>query len=203
MKVLPDTAYCMNLDDRTDRWEQVQKDFKRLSDVLPIKIERVSACAEPSKPQLGVAKTVHKVINIAKERNLEYVLLLEDDLYVIDPYKVKTCLENAPEDWDMLSGGAYHFSPDTSFDENWMKMKDFCSLHFIIFRNTIYDKILNIKGGGHMDRNLGTEVRNKRMVMYIMHPMPCQQRPGFSNIRNRNVNDNKRSLPWIDSPDKL
>ncbi len=203
MKVLPTTAYCMNLDGRTDRWEQVSKDFTRLSQVMPISIERVSAVENKIRPQEGVAQTVHKILGIAKEKGLPYVLILEDDLFVIDPTKVERCLNNAPDDWDILSGGAYYYKPSVSFSGEWMKMKDFCSMHFIIIRDTIYNKVLEMDGRSHLDRMLGSQVRSGAMTMYLMYPMPCQQRPGFSNIRKRAVDDNLRKLPWVDHPDTI
>ena len=204
MKVLPTVAYCMNLDSRTDRWEQVVKDFTRLQTVIPITIKRVSAVANLKKPREGVAATVHKIIINAKRESLPYVLILEDDLFIIDPQKIKQCLENSPNDWDILSGGVYHYQADKSWSEDWMKMKDFCSLHFIILRNSIYDQILTMTGKSqHLDRLLAGEVKCGRMTMYLMHPMPCQQRPGFSNIRRRVVNDNQRKLPWIQNADTL
>lgn len=204
MKVLPNVAYCMNLDSRTDRWEQVVKDFTRLQAVMPIEIERVSAVAMPQRPQQGVTATFRKIITMAKEKKLPYVLILEDDLYVIDAERVKTCLNNAPEDWDILLGGVYHYVPDKKHDDYWMKMRDFCSLHFIIIRDTIYDKVLALKGlSQHLDRALGAQTKQGNMKTYLMHPMPCQQRPGFSNIRKRKVNDNRRRLPWVNHPDTL
>jgi GR25 family glycosyltransferase involved in LPS biosynthesis len=204
MSISPEIAYCMNLDKRTDRWERVQQDFKRLQAVLPIKLERVSAVEELGCPQRGVARTVKKIIRIAKDRGLPYVLILEDDLFVIDPEKVERCLENPPEDWDILSGGAYYHVREEMWGEDWMRMKDFCSMHFIIIRETLYDYILNLKESAqHIDRNLGGQTKRGIIKTYIMHPMPCQQRPGFSNIRKKSVNDNRRRLPWIVHPDTL
>jgi hypothetical protein len=203
MKVFPQTAYCMNLDSRKDRWELVTEDFKKLQKLMDIKLERISAVPIPDKPQLGVAQTVHKIINIAKEKNLDNILILEDDLYIIEAQKIVDCLSDAPKDWDILSGGVYHYIPDNSVNENWMKMRDFCSLHFIIIRNTIYDSVLKCDGSNHIDRALGALVRSGKIKMYLMHPMPCQQRPGFSNIRKRNVDDNKRNLPWLDTDNTL
>ena len=204
MKVLPKVAYCINLDKRTDRWEKVTKDFQRLSNKMDISIERVSAVAVPSRPQNGVTQSVQKIIKMAKEQQLEYVLVLEDDLFVVDPDKVVECLNNAPEDWDMLSGGVYLFSKDKDFDTNWVKVKDFCSMHFIIIKKTVYDHILNMKiSGRHIDRALGSEVKKGKFKMYVMHPMPCQQASSFSNLRGRIVNDNTRKLPWVDHPDRL
>src|SRR3989344_5324731 len=205
MKVLPKIGYCMNLDTRTDRWEQVTKDFIRLSNIMDISIERVSAEAVPSKPMDGVTKTVKKIITIAKEQNLPYVLILEDDLFIIDANKVIQCLNNAPEEWDLLSGGVYFLCKDTPFNNDWMKIKDFCAMHFIIIKNTVYDTILNMNiNGNHIDRYLGNLVRTNKLKMYVMYPMPCQQKSSFSNLRGRIVNDNTNTnLPWIEHSDKL
>lgn len=204
MKVEPKIGYCMNLDNRTDRWMQVTKDFERLSKVMNISIERVPAIAIPLKPQDGVTETVKKIIKTAKEQNLPYVLILEDDLFVIDADKVVKCLNNAPEDWDLLSGGVYYYCQDSSFNDDWMKLKDFCAMHFIIIKNSVYDTILNMKiNGNHIDRLLGNEVKNKKLKMYVMYPMPCQQKSSFSNLRGRIVNDNTKNLPWVNHPDRL
>ena len=194
----------MNLDSRTDRWNQVVKDFKRLQAVMPIQIERVSAVEMPQRPQAGASCTFKKIITMAKEQKLPYVLIMEDDLFVIDPQKVLACLNDAPENWDILLGGVYHYSAEKAHDGNWMKLKDFCSLHFIIIRCRIYDKILGFKSSGqHMDRQLGAQTKSGALKSYVMHPMPCQQRPGYSNIRKRKVNDNRRKLPWVNHPDTL
>jgi len=203
MIVYPKVAYCMNIDSRTDRWEQISTDFKKLQELMPIQLQRISAVHVPTNPKLGVAQSVHKIINIAKVENLDYVLILEDDLYIIDAQKIIDCLQNVPEDWDILSGGVYHYVPDKIINEYWVKMKDFCSLHFIILRKSMYEKVLSLNGSNHMDREIGKIVKTGNATMYLMHPMPCQQRPGFSNIRNRQVNDNKRPLPWIASPNIL
>lgn len=205
MKVLPTTAYCMNLDSRTDRWAQVSKDFERLRAVMDINIERVSAIENTTQPQNGLTETFKSIIKLAKSRQLPYVLILEDDLFVADPQKVIECLNNAPEEWDILLGGVYYYVPNKEHDENWMLMKDFCSLHFIVISETIYDKILGLNTKGqHLDRVLGGLTRFGGLRTYLMHPMPCQQRAGFSNLRKRAVNDNAtRKLPWSDHPDVL
>lgn len=204
MKVLPPIAYCMNLDKRTDRWEQVVKDFCRLQTVMYIDIQRVLSVENLKEPQKGAARTFKNIITMAKNNKLPYVLILEDDLFVIDPIKVVNALEDVPPDWDILLGGSYHYVPDKKYSDNWMKMKDFCGLHFIIIRARLYDKILDIKETAqHIDRVIGGLTKRGHVTTYLMYPMPCQQRPGFSNIRKRHVDDNRRKLPWIDHPDTL
>ena len=216
MIVKPEIAYCMNLDSRTDRWEQIQKDFQKLTDLSGITIERVSAIKEQQRPPLGVHKTFKSIIQMAKDKDLEYVLILEDDCFVIEAQPVVDALNNAPEDWDLLLGGAYYYKIQSEYNEYWKKVNRFCSLHFIVVHSRVYDTILNIPDNrGHLDitlsgmtncirdprmiRNRG-DLSSKKLQTYLIHPMPCQQRPGFSDLRKKDVNDNNRKLEWIDSP---
>lgn len=231
MNIKPRVAYCINLDTRKDRWEQVTKDFVRLSNVMDIDIERVSAIKGERFPQQGLTATFKKIIGMAIDKKLPYVLITEDDLFVIDGEKVKKCLENVPEDWDILLGGAYMYAPnikkmcDNMVDgicqvgekcrnghsqkecgkyEDWVRIKDFCGNHFIIINARIYHHLLPLGGTAlHFDRVIGKHIASGRFKAYLMYPMPCQQRPGFSDLRKRNVNDNKKRLPWVDHPDTI
>jgi len=204
MKVLINDGYCINLDSRKDRWEQVTTDFKRLSNIMDITINRISAVAIPENPQNGVSKSVKNIITMAKEKDLPYVLIMEDDLFVIDANKVMQCLNNAPDKWDILSGGVYYFCKNKEYNEDWMQLTDFCGMHFIIINKSVYDTILNMHiNGSHIDRTLGSLVLNNTLQMFVMYPMPCQQRSSFSNLRGRVVNDNTLKLPWIEHPDRL
>lgn len=204
MIVLPKEAYCMNLAHRKDRWEHMIKDFARLQRVMHVSLVKVPAVSIPSRPQTGTSETVHKIIRNAKEKGLEYVLILEDDLHIIDPDYVVKALKNTPADWDLLSGGVYHYSPDTKYNEYWMQVKDYCSMHFVIIHSRIYDKVLGISClGQHIDRTIGGFARKKQIKAFVMHPMPCQQISGYSDIRKRAVNDNLRKLPWIQNPGTL
>lgn len=202
MIILPTTAYCMNLDIRKDRWEQVTIDFERLRSEMEITMKRISSVENSKKPSAGVAATFKKIIKRAKKKRLPYVLIIEDDLFVIDPRKVVDALNNVPEDWDILLGGVYHYVPDSKYNEHWTKVQDFCSLHFIIVCDRIYDKVLALNTNTqHLDRVLGAD---KSLNVYLIHPMPCQQRSGYSNIRKKQVNDNRRrTLPWVDHHDTL
>lgn len=201
MIVKPENAYCMNLDSRTDRWEQIQKDFADFGNLSKINIKRVSAIRGEKTPQEGVCKTFKSIIKMAKEAKLEYVLVLEDDCYIIESQPVIDSLDNAPEDWDLLIGGAYYYKIRSEYNQYWKKVMRFCSLHFIIVNSRIYDKILGISDmAGNMDVVLSKMTCQNQLNTYLMHPMPCQQRPGFSDLRKKEVNDNTRKLEWIDSP---
>ena len=199
MKVAPDVAYCMNLDSRTDRLAQIKLDFKKFQNKTGISLERISSILDEKNPQRGTAQTVAKIIKRASELKLEYVLIVEDDLEILDVNKVQESLMDAPNEWDILSGGVYHYCPDGEYNEHWMKLSDFCSLHFVIIHNRCYNVILELcERAAHLDRIIGTYIKHKKLEAFVMNPMPCRQRAGYSNIRKRFVDDNTRkNLPWV------
>lgn len=190
MKVLPSVAYCINLDRRTDRWEQVQKDIAQ----LPFELRRVSAIENKSSPQDGFAETFKGILRDDEP----YTLIIEDDLQVLSPTKVLQALTDVPDDWDILLGGSYGFKSDCKVvKKHWIKCTNFCSSHFIIIRNRVYDIIRRIhNNGSHFDTILGS-LSKSTFNTYLMYRMPCCQRPGYSDMRKKNVNDNNRDLPWI------
>jgi hypothetical protein len=186
----------MNLDSRIDRWIELQTEFRKLQCVVPIDLCRVSAISNEI-PQYGVTKTIHNIIKTAKESNNPYVLVIEDDLRILDAERIISSLENAPNDWDILSGGVYLYSPIEKYNDYWMRVKDFCGLHFIIIRNTVYNRILDINSQtSHIDRILGAQVKCGHIKMYVMFPMLCQQKVGYSNVKKSIVNYNNSNLPW-------
>lgn len=192
MKVVPKVAYCMNLDKRTDRWNQVLKDCEQ----LPFEIKRISAVENLKCPQNGVATTFKNIIK--SSINEPFILIIEDDLQILDSEKVITSLQNVPDDWDILLGGAYYFHSNKNVIlDNWIKCTDFCSLHFIIINKKIYDIILNIENKGlNFDRILGP-LSSSTINTYLMYPMPCCQRPGFSDLHKKYVDYSYFNLPWI------
>jgi glycosyl transferase, family 25 len=192
MKV--DTVYCINLDHRPDRWEQVQIEIAKLG----IKCIRVPGVYNKSCPANGLHQSIKNIIANAKKNQLPYVLIIEDDLHILSAEKVFASIENPPENWDLLSGGVYYYVPDKKYSEHWMKVKDYCSMHFVIINNTMYDFILNLPlDGKHIDRTIGNYTRHGLLKVYVMNPMPCKQYPGYSDIANNYVCYKKLVLPWI------
>ena len=195
MTVDVDHAYCMNLDHRTERWERTRREWPFDN----IQLQRVSATYNPKSPRLGTATTFKKIIKDAKDK---MTLIIEDDLQILSKEKVITALQNPPSnDWDILLGGVYHYVPlkDGIHTEHWHQLQDFCSLHFIIVRESAYKKILDIpeSSNRNIDRQIAELVRQRRLTAFVIHPMPCRQYPGYSDLRKRHVNDNTRRLPWI------
>lgn len=198
MKISIEKCFCINLDERKDRWEQSVIEFKKLQEVQPqIELIRVDAIKD-NNGKKGLGDTFKKIINLAKENDWEYVWCVEDDFWVLDAKKIFDALENVPNDWDFLSAGAYFLQGQKIVNDYWMSVNGFCSTHFIIIKKTIYDIILQYDGATTIpiDRYLSNQIKNGKKV-YIMHPMPCRQYGGFSDIRKIKVDYNDRNLPFI------
>ena len=99
-----DAIYCINLDERTDRWEHCVKQFeilgisdrvKRFSAIKPIHDERwhrpkpwgKGRYAYPLKGAVGCAESHKAIIKLAKEQNLKNVMVFEDDFLVLENWK--------------------------------------------------------------------------------------------------------------------
>jgi hypothetical protein len=100
-------AYVINLDNRPDRWKQIQKEFKGSS----IHLRRISA-VKCSSGGLGNILSFLKVLKLAKKNKFSSVLILEDDCLPVKGWedkwlKVKKWLDSHEDQWDIYAGGAW------------------------------------------------------------------------------------------------
>ena len=66
MKVFPKNAFCINLSERTDRWEKVKNEFNKLKTILDIELIRVNAIKNIKQPNIGLLETFKEIIKILK-----------------------------------------------------------------------------------------------------------------------------------------
>lgn len=98
-------ARVVNLKHRTDRWEQIQEDFKD----APFQLERYDAIQSKSGTR-GLFYTHYKLITEAKERGDATILVLEDDAKPCKDYQrrwklIKEYLDTHMEEWEVFNGG--------------------------------------------------------------------------------------------------
>jgi GR25 family glycosyltransferase involved in LPS biosynthesis len=99
-------GYVINLDDRTDRWESTQEYFNNSS----IELERISAIKNENG-HLGCGLSIQKIIQMAKDQNMNTVLILEDDNKPCENFDmrwqtVKKWLDENMDVWDVFNGSA-------------------------------------------------------------------------------------------------
>jgi GR25 family glycosyltransferase involved in LPS biosynthesis len=145
-----DKAFCINLDRRNDRWEEVQPIFQREN----IEIERFSACdgnkefnlpivegGPASNAELGGAKSHMDVIVKAKELGLKNVLVFEDDVDLIPNIneEFSKVLGQIPDDWDMIYFGGNHVGGLLQFSPNVCRAGRTYALQMYAVRDKFYD----------------------------------------------------------------
>lgn len=188
--------FCINLDHRPNRWEEVQKEFNKFNLTGVTRFSAVDGKGLP-KPhalldgELGILESNLKLVRHAKKNNLPSFLMLEDDVVFGDEVNnLDKYMDNIPDDWDMIYfGGNHRYShPPKEINETTLKLHYTVAIHCVAIKSTVYDVIESIlsKKLKQVD-NYYTLVQQSFNV-YCTKPSIAFQKEGFSDIQNRVVN---------------
>jgi len=198
---IDEIIHVINLDKRWDRLNKLINNYPYLN------IKRFRA-VKRSHGLVGCALSHIRLVKYAKQNNLPYIIVTEDDILINDKKyfikkltKILSYLKRNKESWDLFNGGISNFDKfDTSLIKtintipNIIEYKYGNCLHFVIYNNSSYDPIINLEKY-YLNKNL----RNKTPIDVIINriikrkwtttPYLCYQRSGFSNI-GRKMNNN-------------
>jgi GR25 family glycosyltransferase involved in LPS biosynthesis len=118
-----DKVYCINLEERKDRWILCEEKFKEygITNYERFNGVKVEGNLSPKKlGQIGCTASFYNVFKDAFQNNYNKILVLEDDFnFVVSKDEIINNLEKAfeemPEDWDMLFIGS---GCDLHIDQN-------------------------------------------------------------------------------------
>ena len=199
-----DAIYCINLDERTDRWKHCLIEFEKLgisdrvirfSAIKPTHDERWDRWTTWGNPKkypligaVGCAESHKAIIELAKENNLNNVLVLEDDFVVCENWKSN--LETAIKE---LQGRNWHiFYLGYRLTKTWSMIRKLGDvlrriiskrkrgIHLTVglaYNSNQFDYLIkNIDSfnwkscgrEGHIDKFFA---RNKRLRKYFVEPM--------------------------------
>ena len=174
-------TFCINLDDRPDRWEEVQEEIK----VLGIEMERFPAI----KHERGHTGCIQSHIALWKKaKDLGVWMTIEDDILFL-PF-ARTHLEKAidqlPPYWDMLYLGATLNRHLARVNHNLLRIKKGWTTHGIIYNNQngVVDFILDGMDEFKVDVFIA-DIVQEQFNCYMCYPMVATQRPGHSDIVNK------------------
>jgi glycosyl transferase family 25 len=200
-----DKIYCINLDRRTDRWEECEKIFSKLN----LKVERFSAfdgskktynLGYPYDSELAGAISHTKVIEKAKELKLKNVLILEDDVDFIENLEnlFTEFTTNLPQNWDGILFGGNHVGGGTMINNNLIKVNRSYALHCYGLNSKVFNETID-----YMNSRIQNVIDNGKDVIktsvaadffmadlqrisnwYCFRPHLAWQRTGFSDIQN-------------------
>ncbi len=201
-------VFCINLDKRTDRWEQCLDEFKRIG--LP-SVQRIAARVETT-PLDDCAMDHASCAGLGIINHDEMCLIMEDDVkFLVDSWKrvedVIAELTAYDPLWDMLYLGINadpdelrRSGPPARLTANLYRVQSGFATHAYVIRSSVYQRIVQLvfkcRGSGipHdviYSRDLLPQVR-----AYCVNPLMAVQRPSFSSILNRFVDYDYLKERW-------
>jgi hypothetical protein len=191
-----DKIYCINLDRRPDRWENVQKEFKRIG------IENVERFPAVDGKKLSINNTSLVPGNVgcvlshleitkkAKELGLKNYLVFEDDVQFHKDFKklFDKFYNQVPTDWDMIYfGGNNVVDRPLKVSENIVKIFNTYTTHSLVVKNTMYDVIIEILPGLKKPIDVYYADLQKSFNCYCFSPRIVWQVDGISDIQDKEV----------------
>ncbi len=141
-----DKIFYINLDKRTDRRKEIEQELKSYN--LYDNAERIQAIHTPEQGILGCTMSHLATLKLAKERNYNQVLILEDDFYfIITKEELEEELNrffsmNIPYDVCMIS---YKINQSVPTEYDFLaKVIDGQTCSGYIVHHSFYDKLINI-----------------------------------------------------------
>lgn len=172
----------INLDERKDRWDGLQLSFKD----WPVSLERISA-VKASPGWKGCYLSHKKCIQVAKERNYPWVLILEDDSRLTETGAARfqsllPLLWETQDTWDILNGGPsyIHDVKKINADPPIFNVKGYAT-HFCLINRRSYDTILNFP-----EKEIDI-LYSENLQMVCTRPHLAIQEVGKSDITDSNV----------------
>ena len=180
-------VYCINLDNRKERWDQTQEEMKVLG-ATPI---RFSATLKRRRHS-GCISSHMALWKQVKDEGI--VMVIEDDILFLDNAKenFETALSQLPEDWDMLYLGATLNEPLERVSDNLLRLKRGWACHAIVYNNQngVLDYLLKEMVDNKIDIFMADVIQEK-FNCYMCYPMVATQRPGISDITRKYTDYNK------------
>jgi GR25 family glycosyltransferase involved in LPS biosynthesis len=210
MELLKHTLY-INLDHRTDRLTHMQNQLA----LLDISGERFNA-VKTKFGAVGCMISHIKCLEIAIERKLPQICIMEDDIQFLDIPVFKNSLQkfvDSGTEWDVLFISGNNAPPFDKVADEWVRVYNCqCGTGYIVNQH-YYEKLLaNMREGvGNLIRDptnkpmYALDIYWKRLQRpdrwYLITPLTVVQAACYSDIEERNVDYKKLMLdlekPWL------
>ena len=203
-------TYCINLDHRTDRWEEATANYEAMG-VPPGTVTRWSAVTEPNFGALGCAKShVAALAHFLTQENTQCCMILEDDFDFVRPWGefVESFNRMVAEriEWDALllmgTGTIAHEPLATGFARifearstaGYIVTRKYAAALLACFAETIpyMEQLRHFENrdfvGVRFAIDMAWQRLQRRDRWYIGAPSFGHQRPSFSDVEQRHVN---------------
>jgi GR25 family glycosyltransferase involved in LPS biosynthesis len=205
---LLENVYYINLEDRKDRKELVESELIKLN----WKYERFNAI-RLKDGRVGCSMSHLKLLEMAKTKNLEYIVIVEDDIQFTKPEQYNYMLSEFNKFMKKYEGEydvlllAGNLRPPVAHVSNliYRISKSWTTTGYIVKRHYYDTLIQNIKEGinllmkqpaikGMYEIDSYWQKLQAKDRWYILAPRTVTQRPNFSTIENRYTDYNHLML---------
>ena len=182
--------YCLNLDERPDRWRNAVRRFDTLD--IAGRVERFPAISTPGNHHVGCAMSWRLMIANARDRGLANFLGIEDDAIFLDSTLdvVSTAISELGEKgWDLLylGGAAWEAPAEIPGHTALRSPRSLTCTHALAVNHSAYDRLLagipaTADGIGEwlssyaaIDQYLSHQVNNGHYRAYVLNPRVATQ----------------------------
>ncbi len=178
-------VYCINLDEREDRWEACQNEWYKLNHYP----DRFSAIKSDHGPT-GCYLSHLSLLSLATEKKSN-ILIFEDDVEFFDG--AREILERALDelyglDWDMAYLGGNILRPFFQKTEHWARLSHCQSTHAYAVNQNFVEQLYHIVEKNRITIDcLYADHVVPNFKAYIVVPMLAQQRTDYSDIEKKEM----------------
>lgn len=122
------STYCINLDRRTDKWEDVKKEFKRVG----LYDNMIRFPAYPGGWR-GCRDSHIAIMRMAQYDDM--VEIFEDDVRFLDVLSIYQATAELPEDWDVLYYGGSPQEPQEQYSKHLYYARNVLCMHAYAITN--------------------------------------------------------------------
>jgi GR25 family glycosyltransferase involved in LPS biosynthesis len=140
---------------------------------------------------MGCWDSHRRLFNKIKEENIEYTLIMEDDVDLVENFqeRLNDVISELPDDWDLLYLGGWNVGDIIKYSDKLNLAKKVYTTHAFIVRQKFVDTVIK----GINERQWKVDVLISDILplgnCFICNPTLAWQREGFSDIENRETNN--------------
>lgn len=200
MKSIKDitNAFYINLEEREDRKKKTKKEFKQLK----IPIQRMKAI-KLENGRIGCSMSHLKCLQQAKEKDLDHVLIVEDDIHFMNITMFKEQLNkflSSSIEWDVVLFAGNNLPPYEIYGDFCVKVSRCQTTTGYLVQKHYYDILIsNIKESINLllkepERHIDYAIDKywfklqEKDKWFIITPLSVVQREDYSDIEKRETN---------------
>ena len=130
---------------------------------------------------------------MARNENFDQIVIFEDDVEFSPNFENEFLDLEIPSDFDLFYFGGAHYVAPQHITKNIYKVFNTVTLHAVIVKKTIYDRIINeIENNPAIQVDVAYSKLQPQINAYVVLPHLAWQRSDYSDIQNKFVD-----YPWL------